>query len=107
MGTNKSIQYKKALEQTPFVPFLIRDWLTHARSLLICLAHFKMHDEYNDELVDILDKIKHTPKEVRTSSFEDELNTTLLNINMHRDLSEGNFNKILTYIKEVESLVKS
>jgi len=96
---------KKALELIPFKSFIIREWLTHARYVLIGLSQFKMNDEYNAELVYILDKIKQVPKEVRTSSFEDELNTTLFNINLDNDLTEGKFSKIVTYTANVENLL--
>jgi len=96
---------KKVLELIPFKPFIIREWLTHARFLLIGLTKFKMYDEYSLELAYITDKIKQVPKEVRTDSFEDELNTTLFNINLNNDLIEGMFSKILTYTGAIEKLL--
>lgn len=96
---------KKTLELIPFKPFIIREWLTHARYLLIGLSTLQMYDEYNLELEHILDKIKQVPKEVRTNSFEDELNTTLFNINLNNDLTEGVFSKILTYTNDIEKLL--
>jgi len=93
---------KKVLELIPFKPFIIREWLTHARFLLIGLSRFKMYKEYDLELSYITDKIKQVPKEVRTDSFEDELNITLFNINLNNDLTAGLFSKILSYSEDVE-----
>ena len=96
---------KKVLELIPFKPFIIREWLSHARFLLIGLSKFQMYKEYDLELSYITDKIKEVPKEVRTDSFEDELNITLFNINLNNDLTAGLFSKILTYSEDVELLL--
>lgn len=96
---------KKAFELIPFKPFIIREWLTYARQLLNGLSKFKMYEEYTIELAYMLDKIKQVPKEVRTNSFEDELNTTLFNLNLNNDLTEGNFSEIQEYIEEIEVLL--
>jgi len=64
-----------------------------------------MYEEYNLELTEITSKLQQVPKKVRTDSFEDELNTTLFNINLNNGLIEGEFLKILTYTEDIEALL--
>jgi tetratricopeptide (TPR) repeat protein len=79
-----------------------RNWLTHARFLLIGLSTFKMFKEFDLELEIIMKTINEIPQQNRNSSFLDELDHTLNNININRDMDQGNYSKILTYLSDLE-----
>lgn len=93
---------KKVITLLEKSPFGERLWLTHARFLLVCLSTYKMFEEFDKELDHIMEVIEKTPASKRSATFEAELNTTLYNIRFHRDLDEGNFSRIKTYINELE-----
>jgi hypothetical protein len=84
-----------------------RNWLTHARFLLISLTTFKMFDEFDRELAHITGILAKTPSKQRSHSFQGELDTTLYNIRFHRDLDAGNFTKISSYSDELEVIFDS
>ena len=84
-----------------------RLWLTHARFLLIGLSTFKMFKEFDEELVHIMDVINAMPKAKLNSSFLEELDHTLYNININRDLDEGNYSKISGYLSRLETIYKN
>ena len=79
-----------------------RNWLTHARFLLIGLSTFKMVKKFDIELEGIMKTINEIPQQKRNSSFQDELDHTLNNININRDMDQGNYSKILTYLDDLE-----
>ncbi|MBL4861965.1 MAG: hypothetical protein JKY09_02965 [Crocinitomicaceae bacterium] len=98
---------KKALDLIEGSSAGERIWLTHARFLLTALTTFKMFDEFDKELKHIKAIINKTPKERRSTTYQAELDMTLNNIRFHRDLDEGNFETISSYLPELESIYKN
>jgi len=79
-----------------------RIWLTHARFLLIGLSTYKMFKEFDTELDLIMKQIRQIPKQKQSASFLEELDHTLNNININRDMDAGNYTNILSYIDNLE-----
>lgn len=80
----------------------IRVWLMHARFLLIGLSTFKMFDKFDEYKAAIINKLDAIPSQKKSSNFEEEISNTLNNIQINRDLDEGNYSQILNYLEELE-----
>lgn len=93
---------KRVLEIMKEVDFEKRKWLTHARFLLVGLSTYKMFDAFDAELEDIHSTILSIPAQSRTQSFSDELDNTLNNIKLNRDMDAGDYSVVQTYISQLE-----
>lgn len=93
---------KRILEIMKEVDFEKRKWLTHARFLLVGLSTYKMFDAFDRELEDIHKTIQSIPAQSRTQSFSDELDNTLNNIKLNRDMDAGDYTVAQTYIPRLE-----
>jgi len=93
---------KRVLDIMKEVDFEKRKWLTHARFLLVGLSTYKMFDAFDRELEDIHKTIQLIPAQSRSQSFTDELDNTLNNIKVHRDMDAGDYTVVQSYISDLE-----
>lgn len=84
-----------------------RLWLSYVRYLLVSLSTYKMFTAFDAELERVRQIIDKTPLSQQSVTFRDELNRTLENIQFHRDLDEGNFEKISTYLESLDESFKN
>jgi len=94
---------KRVLEIMKDVDFEKRKWLTHARFLLVGLSTYKMFAAFDRELEEINKTIRSIPAQSRTQSFSDELDHTLNNIKLNRDMDAGDYSNTQHYISELET----
>ena len=84
-----------------------RLWLSYVRYLLVSLSTYKMFVAFDAELERVRQIIDQTPISQQSVTFRDELYRTLENIQFHRDLDEGNFEKISFYLESLDNSFKN